>query len=225
MSDTLKIRSPRFEMAIFQFVGNARRLPDVVVNGQMRLLVRDIIRITPPNQNYALNKGAGVGRIRKEISGIMVNSRRIDAEDPRLIHARYRSSSTGRINRKLPRDERHRVNNLAAYIASQVANVGILSSGWVPAAKLFGLELPAWITRHGNSHGEAWVKFNERRILVHIANRVFYAPRVKGLDRRVRHAAENRAIQMEKQTAAFLFGQAARRAGFRVVGAPAALAA
>lgn len=55
---------------------------------------------------------------------------------------------------------------------------------------------------------------NGRRIRV--VNRVPFASSVRDLDRRVQHAADNRAIQMEKQTADYIFRQAARKAGFKV---------
>lgn len=217
MSKTIKIRSDRFSRAASSWVGNSRRGAAIASGQQMRLFARDVVRITPPNQNYRLNKSAGEKKIRKELNGIMRVSRAPGAEDPATVHRQYRRG--GRVYTNLrtgSRDRRHRVRDLRTYIAGVVAQVGLLASGWLPAAAALGLELPSWISRHGMGHGSYLnvETLNGRKI--RIVNRVPFASSVRDLDRRVQHAADNRAIQMEKQTADYIFRQAARRAGFKV---------
>lgn len=218
MSNVLTIRSPRFRMALFSWASNSRRLIDIPINQQLRLWVRDVIRITPPSSNYQLNRRAGENRIRKELNGIMRSSRAASAEDPAAVHRRYRRSR-GRVTTDLRRggkDRRIPVRNLRAYIATVLQRVGLLASGFAPAMQALGMAVPAWIARHGSGNGSYTnvEGFAGRRI--RIVNRVPYASHVADLGRRVQHVTENRAIQMEKQTAEFLFRQAPRRAGFKV---------
>ena len=219
MSETLTIRSPRFRMALSVWAGNSRRLVDVAINQQVRLFLRDVVRITPPS-NGSLSKAAGDRRIRRELNGIMRQSRAANAEDPATVHARYRRGR-GRVYSNLRTgavDRRHRVRNLREYIAMIQRKVGLLASGFAPAMRAVGMQVPPWIARHGSGNGSYTnvQGFHGRRIRV--VNRIPYAAAVRDLGRRVQSAADNRAVQIEKQSAHYIYQQAATQAGFRVSG-------
>lgn len=218
-SNVLRIRSARMERALYHLVGNARRrLPDTVINAEMRPFVRDTAAVTPPNRNFHFSKAAGTRAIRKDLARVMRSSKSLSAEDPETVHQMYRLKSTGRIRKNLKREKgdfRHRVRGLPAYIRKVQSKVGKLAAGWAPAAGLFRVTLPPWITRHA-PRGEAWMRWQANRVRIHIANRVLFANNVRGLERRVQAAANNRARQMERRTAHFLFVECPRLSGFRV---------
>lgn len=218
MNNTAIIRNQRFKSALSAWVGNSRRFVDVAVNQQLRLFVRDVIRVTPPNSNFSPSKTAGERRIRRELSGIMRESKSPGAEAPSVVHARYRRSN-GRVLTKLRTDSydrRIRVHGLRPYMAEVLKRVGLLASGWNAAARALGLNVPPWIARHGTRGGSYTDVHGFTGRHIRIANRVPYASNVRDLSRRVNAAAENRARQMEKQTADYIFRTAARQSGFRI---------
>jgi len=263
MSKPLTIKSPVFHSALGQFGANGRRLPDAVVYGQLRLLVRDILRITPPNQG-AMSRKAGENAITGDLARIfkplsdsslsafrdfygsenaaefahkgagslgIVRERILSRGEMEAWHQSRRRGdgrvmqvhgqvTTGLRRRDLPGLDSGLVSrrNFEAYLAQVKARVGLLAAGWNAAAMALGVAVPEWILRHGIRQGSYTARIAPTRIQIHIGNRVNYARAVKGLHRRVKHAADNRAVQMQKQTAHFLLIEGARRAGFRVTG-------
>lgn len=218
MSDTILINDDRLSSAFAVWAGNGRRGLRAAGRFQLRLLVRDTIRITPPNMG-TMSKVAGEKRIRRELNGIMRESRSPVAEDPAAIHARYRRRRGGRVLTNLRRensDGRHHVRGLRPYIETVLKLVGLLAAGWLAAAQSLGLNVPPWIARHGSGHGRYIEAETLDGIRFRVENRVPFAGAVAGLRRRFQAAADNRAIQMEKQTARYLFGEGARKAGFKV---------
>lgn len=104
---------------------------------------------------------------------------------------------------------------LTAYVKAQVAKIGILASGWNAAANRLGLSLPAWITRHGSSRGDCEIITTSRSLKIIVTNAVRFVGDVKGVDRRVQWALNNRARQMDKQMDNFAIKKATRAAGFK----------
>lgn len=70
-----------------------------------------------------------------------------------VYRANSSTNATGRIKvhpgQKFYVDQR-KFKQLLAYKQSRV---GLLASGWIPAASALGLSVPAWVSRHGGSRG------------------------------------------------------------------------
>lgn len=214
MKVDLKIDDRAFRRSLNAFAANSRKSGQEILRGQAKLFLQDVVKITPPNKGKANRKG-GEATIRSDIRKIMRASRARDAiDDPAQVHARHRSKSTGRVRRELK--NKVRVRNLAAYIKSQVALVGILASGWNAAAARLGAKLPAWVTRHGNSRGSVRISLGALTIRIVLTNAVKFVGSVKGLNRRVQSALNKRSRAMDRQVEHYAMKQAARKAGFKV---------
>jgi hypothetical protein len=153
-------------------------------------------------------------------------SRRVDVADPTnqlssiaaiTTWHQARRNRRGRVPRKVSKADiaTAPAGLIKTYIAAQVAKVGILASGWNSAATRLGLQLPTWITRHGTARGQCEVLTTGGRVKIRITNAVRYVGDVRGMDRRVQSALNNRAKQMDKQVDDFAVKKASRAAGFK----------
>ncbi len=73
--------------------------------------------------------------------------------------------------------------------------------------------MPAWITRHGTRYGRCVIRVGAASMSIAVVNSVRFAGDVRGLERRVQWALDNRARQMDKQMDDYAVKQAARAAG------------
>lgn len=209
MKATIKLDDSRFRQAMRDYARYSRKSGESLLRAQARLFVRDVVRITPPNQGR-MSKQKGDAAVRVDLSRILKPSRRANAEDAASVHARMRRRN-GRVDRRYnPVPAR----NVAAYRRQVLANVGILASGWNAAAVALGLNLPAWITRHGTKYGSIKVQFSWVRLVITISNMVRFAGAVRGMERRLQSALDRRARALRKQVAHYL-KRDARRAGFK----------
>lgn len=105
------------------------------------------------------------------------------------------------------------IRDFKAYVASQKKLIGKLASGWAAAAQSLGIRLSPWISRHGTSRGAIKISTQNQTISIRMENAVPFAPDVRGLQRRVQWALNNRAKQMDKQVDNFAIRRAARASG------------
>lgn len=225
----------------------------------MRLLVRDIVLVTPPNRgSYGRRHGeavitADLLRIFKPVSerSLEAFSDFYGAKGNELAFGHKGAKPIGVIQEKVLRSSemaawhasRRRADGRVMQVHAQVTTglrkrdlrgldvglvsrpnferfrekvidkVGLLASGWNAAAAKLGLKLPAWITRHGTSRGEIELRITETHFTILITNSVKFAGEVKGLERRVQFALDNRGNQMMRRLEHVFAGEA-RKAGF-----------
>lgn len=207
----IKIDDREFKRAFARYAAESKRGGETVLRQQAKLFVRDVVKITPPNKDYKFNPKGGQTTIRNDLAKIFRASAR-GIGDPEAIHQKFRSSKgrvRGKVEKKIP------VKGLAAYRKKLFARVGILASGWNAAAQKLGLSLPAWITRHGSRRGRCKVFVSRTRVTITVVNAVRFIGDVKGIHRRVQHALNNRARQMDKQMDEYAVKKAARKAGLK----------
>ncbi len=214
MSADLKFDDREFRKALKRFEANSIKSRGVVLEGQARLFVRDVILITPPNKDFKANRKGGETAIKADIRKIMRQSKARDARtDPAEIHAKFRDKRTGRVNkRNLKR--KFKVAGLAGFIKKELEKVGVLASGWNAAAKQLGAKIPDWVARHGTGRGQVRLRFSVTECRITITNAVKFAGSVKGLVSRVQRALDNRTGAMNRQLDHHQ-KQSARDAGFR----------
>jgi len=106
-------------------------------------------------------------------------------------HQRKRSRKTGRvIGGKLPKHKdvflsQQAMPKFRKYSKEKIKLVGLLASGFVPAARELGVKLPAWITRHQSQPGTVIPKTTRTGYTITIANTARYASNAE-LPRRIR---------------------------------------
>jgi len=215
---SFKIDTSNFDRSLRELMRTSRKTGQAVLMDQARLFVRDVVAVTPPNQDFQMRMGRGNAKVRGDIGGVMAPTRRETNLEPALVHKRFRSMRSGRVNTKLEKKRKIRVNRdeLREYVAKKVARVGFLAAGWVAAGRKLGTRLPGWITRHGSMFGSVIITLSWRGMAIKMANIVPYAGNVDGMQRRVQVALDNRSRQIDKRLADYAVKQAARRAGFKV---------
>lgn len=207
----IKIDDREFKRAFARYASESKRGAEKVLRQQAKLFVRDAVKITPPNKNYKFNPAGGKTAIRNDLAKIFRASQR-GVTNPEAIHQKWRRRN-GRVKAKL--ETKIPVKGLAAYRKKVLDRVGVLASGWNAAAQKLGLNLPAWITRHGSRRGRVQIKISAQRMTITVVNAVRFIGDVKGINRRVQHALNNRARQMDKQMDDYAVKKAKRRAGLK----------
>ncbi|PTY03338.1 hypothetical protein DB346_05510 [Verrucomicrobia bacterium LW23] len=117
----------------------------------------------------------------------------------------------------VPQGTRQRVlvlDGLKKYIKIEQARVGKLASGWNAAAEKLGVNLPAWVTRHGAGRGSIVLELREPSLTIRITNAVRYAQHISDLQRRIQWALDRQASGTEKRVAKILEA-AARKASLK----------
>lgn len=198
-----------FRKALKHYQRYSKRSAAETLQQQAKLLIRDVVRITPPNTGKT-NKQAGDAAIRADIGRIMYPTRSRTAEDAATIHREARRRD-GRIDR---RRRAQPARNIPALRKKLLARVGLLASGWNAAASKLGVRIPGWITRHGNSNGQVKVRLRGSSLEIVATNRIRYAGAIKGLQRRINSALNRRARVLRNQVDKFLT-RAAQRSNLR----------
>lgn len=94
---------------------------------------------------------------------------------------------------------------LKQYIRQEIAKVGMLNAGWLAAAtelKTASRNVPAWIKRHGNRPGGAYVSDQGPRISIMIYNSQAWFP--QSMEARVALAIQRREYGLKKAMEAVL---------------------
>lgn len=163
-----------------------------------------------------------------EIYGVEKNLYRPNASVDELMEHRkkYRSTKTGRMSGAglRTRDVGRRKFVDRMVVGSRAVNgmlkklyrrVGFLAGGWNATAQRLGVNLPAWIRRHGTGHGSVRINTSAFRFSIKMENNVPYADGVRGLKRRVQWALDKRAEAMMRRVDHYVLKQNARKAGFK----------
>ncbi len=90
--------------------------------------------------------------------------------------------------------------------------VGILAAGWNAAAAKLGVNLPAWIKRHGTGEGSIEIVISNRGIHITMRNAVKFADNVEGYNRRIQAAVNYQTAATERRLK-FMMEKTAREAG------------
>jgi hypothetical protein len=81
----------------------------------------------------------------------------------------------GKIRRELKVKFPVRLADFQAYRDQKFLHVGITAAGYLTAAKALGIELPSWITRHGDSEGDFSIERTKTGIEITVSNAVPWA--------------------------------------------------
>lgn len=216
---SIKLDTRNFDRALKAFSETSRKTGQAILLDQARTFVRDVVTITPPNQDFKIQKGRGISAVRGDIAKVMKSTRKTTKVNPAEVHKKFRKER-GRIRANLNnkgRDRRYRVNAavLRDYVKKQIDKVGFLAAGWNAAAAKLGTRLPAWITKHGAKFGTVIVSLSQSGMRISISNEVPYAGNISGLQRRVQAALDRRAEKMRARMKTHALQEAAWRAGFK----------
>ncbi len=94
--------------------------------------------------------------------------------------------------------------------------VGFLAAGWNAAAVELRVKLPAWITRHGTSHGIIKITLSDHGMRIYIANAVGFVDNIPELERRLQWAVNVVAKNILTKQLPAAIKSVAKRAGFKV---------
>lgn len=221
MKARLEIDDKRFQEALRSFQAHSKRSVEDNLRSQAKLLVEDIIKVTPPNKNFKLNKSGGQQTIRTDLGrlfkaskakgGVDATGRSHKGAETNLssIHLKSRNRR-GRVPKGITRIK---ARGLEAYKKEVISRVGRLASGWKAAANELGAKMPEWISRH-NRPGIGIVKVSGSVVEVTIANKAVYSGLANWVQRGVSAAMNRRYWQMIKRVK-FAQMKAAQRAALK----------
>jgi hypothetical protein len=147
----------------------------------MKSIVSYVMTYTPPasqksqgRQAQAAGEIAVVRDMKKLFVEVDLKGKRPEQyPDPHALHhAAFAGAGEGGI--KVPTKKYHVARaKVTALKTTLQRNVGLLASGWAPAALTLGINVPAWIARHaGSGRGtELQVTQQESRITMKVTNR------------------------------------------------------
>lgn len=225
---TIVIDDLEFAEQLERFALYSGRSFEDELENQGKLLVRDILRLTPPSRfgaSVSEAKKAGERSIRKNLRSVFagVNLKgqrqithlfgRTDVAglpysvptrekhpDVRALYEQRKMGSSYRVSRG--RRSRYYVDErkLAALEKVLMKRVGWAAAGFGPAAQRLGAAVPAYIRRHvGAAPGSIAVNTRGEIMSIVITNRVDYVHRLAGLQRRLDWALKRRKSAMENQ--------------------------
>jgi hypothetical protein len=221
MKARFEVNDKRFHEALRSFQAHSKRSVEENLRSQAKLLVEDIIKVTPPNKNFKLNKQGGQRTIRTDLArlfrasqargGVDAVGRSHKGAETNLapLHLKSRNRR-GRVPKGI---ERIKARGLEAYKKEVLSRVGRLASGWKVAANALGAKIPEWIARHSRP-GLGTVKVTGSRVEITIANKGVYSGLRNWVERGVASAMKRRYWQMIKRVK-FAQMKAAQRAALR----------
>lgn len=209
MKARFEVDSTKLMEAFRKFQLASKRNVTANLKQQAKLLVVDLVKVTPPNKNFDYNKKGGETAARNDLAKLFRASKSSDAErNLERIHKAARNRR-GRVPRGV---EKVRAAGLAAYRKTVLARVGRMAAGWKNAANTLGAKLPVWITRHSRP-GFGKIKATTSSIEVELANQSVYSGQKGWVERGVKAAMKRRYWQMIKRVN-YAQSQSAKQAGF-----------
>ena len=100
------------------------------------------------------------------------------------------------------------------YLKTVLVKVGFLASGWNAMAERLGVNLPAWVKRHGTRAGVVKVIEQGNSFRIEGINETAYVGNVKDYLRRIETVMGYQAEKLDRQTKAIL-KKAAKQVGFK----------
>jgi hypothetical protein len=226
--ETLIIDDQEFGEQLERFALYSGRSFEDELENQGKLLVRDILRLTPPSRfgaSVSEAKRAGERSIRKNLRSVFSG---VNLKGQRQITHLFGRTDVAGLPFRTPTTEKHpdvkalyeqrkvgsgyRVKRggrakyyvderkLAALEQVLMKRVGWAAAGFGPAAQRLGAAVPAYVRRHvGKAPGTVAVNTTGAILSIVITNRVDYVARLSGLQRRLNWAVARRKTAMEKQ--------------------------
>ncbi len=226
--ETLIIDDQEFGEQLERFALYSGRSFEDELENQGKLLVRDILRLTPPSRfgaSVSEAKRAGERSIRKNLRSVFSG---VNLKGQRQITHLFGRTDVAGLPFRTPTTEKHpdvkalyeqrkvgsgyRVRRgqraryyvderkLAALEQVLIKRVGWAAAGFGPAAQRLGAAVPAYVRRHvGKAPGTVAVNTTGAILSIVITNRVDYVARLSGLQRRLNWAVARRKTAMEKQ--------------------------
>jgi len=226
MKITCSIDTSKLERALRDWAALTHKGANAVMIEAARGVVKRVVAITPPAQgrvagtkkdpdSAAIRVGEKAVRsdLKKLFIPILLKGKRPDQwPDLAALHDANRNHQ-GRVRDNC---QRYHVDQakLAALIKVLTARVGFLAAGWNASAQKLGVNLPAWIRRHGTGSGSAEIVISNRGISITLRNKVKYADNVDGYNRHVQAAVNYQTAATERRVK-FMAEKAARQAGVR----------
>ena len=209
MKARFEVDSTKLMEAFRKFQSASKRNVTANLKQQAKLLVVDLVKVTPPNKNFKYNKKGGETAARNDLAKLFRASKSASAErNLERVHKAARDRR-GRVPRGV---EKVRAAGLVAYRKTVLARVGRMAAGWKNAANTLGAKLPVWITRHSR-RGFGKIKATGSSIEVELANQSVYSGQKGWVERGVKAAMKRRYWQMIKRVN-YAQSQSAKQAGF-----------
>jgi hypothetical protein len=204
--------------SLSRFAAATRRDASDVAHQAMRGILKTVIMITPPgtgpNDTATAAKKRGEAKVESDIRKMFKPervwagpARRSTAGGRIQIKAKHQAGRSPRTGRVLGGKRRKVIPvpeaDLTAYIRDRKKKVGILMSGWKPAAERMGVSMPAWARRHSGP-GHITIKQGQNGISLIAENSVSYGRTIRDIDRRLAWAVAFQRNKTERQLAALL---------------------
>jgi hypothetical protein len=231
---TVDIDSDQFALAASRYVREVGASMPKVLKAQTRLLLRDVLKFTPP-KSYAQGRAA----VKRDFGrAIAVLDGESFSRSPQRLREALREAITqkdiGRLNAILksagmpgtvvPFDAslHRRLQNSRGHVAKWsgfytidrrawearlnklLAAVGWARAGWNAAADKVGLRMPSWVAKHQNGGG-ACIEIEGNIPTIEITHR---SSKIPNYSRSVRDALKNRVRTMNKDVERLLNGAA-----------------
>jgi hypothetical protein len=239
MSLTLKFDEASYRNSMNTLVKELKADGVLLLKEEMRLLLRDIVKFTPPLKGHAQGRNAVVGDLNK-------NARPLDPakiEMPRLAQVvrdrnapaivaitknlkggwggRRVLSTQAEIAAKHVRNRnnygrvRRDQGNMAhlsdwlGYLKTVQSRVGYHRAGWLTAANAVGLRLPAWVSKHRRYAKGGYVPPSANSLTIISSNRSIKIPNY--FERHVYPAVRSRVRSIESELRRLIAGGKSRR--------------
>lgn len=220
---------------------DARKAGEATINADTALTLEVMSdRAIADQQNFAGGNAYAANQLRNKKGEVYLQDTNyiiLDVAAALLFHLSKRSKSTGRPPRASKgknmrmRDAGAHNQHVGRWKSDDIAivpkrvldgvrrelykRVGLLDAGWNAAAEKLGVRVPAWVKRHGNSHGSIEVIVTATGVRIVMRNAVKFGPNVRGYQYRIQNALNMQAAAMEKKTK-FYVEHTAKKAGFKV---------
>jgi hypothetical protein len=240
VSPLFQLNQARYRDGLNQFVNRLGADAQLLLKEEMRLLLREVVRFTPP-KTYKQGRNAVGSDLAKNAAPLDPDkiewpalAKLVRKRDLAGIQALTNNVSKGFwARRKLLTSEsqiaaEHKRNrtrygrirtdkrNMAMlavwnrYTRDVQSRVGFAKAGWVTAAKAVGLPMPSWVTRLAGAAGGGYVAPTINRPVIEAINR---STKIPNYEQNVVHAAvRSRAMSIESELKRILGGGKTRRA-------------
>jgi hypothetical protein len=231
MKANFKFDSRKFRAAVADLAALAKKKPvQQVMKSAAGQVIRKVVDVTPPAKGKADKASQTRGELAitsdlaKIATPVVISGPGRKAAKELLtsvaellaVHQRSRTGAAGRVNPR-SRKEKLLVDQTAYNKALKdlFRLVGTLAAGWNKAAEALGVKLPAWIRRHGDSHGIIRITVTNTGVRIFLANNVGFVDNVKDLERRLQWALDTVAKNIVETQIPNAIKSQAKRAGFK----------
>jgi hypothetical protein len=236
----LQINQARYRDGLNQFVNRLGADAQLLLKEEMRLLLREVVRFTPPKTSKQGRNAVGSDLAKnaapldpatikwprlaelarkRDIAGIEALTKNITQgfwARRKMLNSTSQIADEHRRNRTRYGRIRTDKRNMAMlavwnrYTREVQSRVGFAKAGWVTAAKAVGLPMPSWVTRLAGAAGGGYVAPTINRLVIEAINR---STKIPNYEQNVVFAAvRSRAMSIESELKRILGGGKTRRA-------------